>query len=332
MSAQRAWLRLALRGIPALALLAWSFHIALPRDAAGGIAWAATFDAFDAPRDETLMWIGVGFALFGATLTLAALRFHLLMRAAHVPTRFGSALRLFFEATFFNTVLPGGVLGDAWRVWQGHDRLRKGPAVLGVVTLERVLGLQALGLVALCGAPWAPSDALPRGLFAAGVSLAAVCTFGPFSLLHPRAARFARAVFDRLPRRFGRVRTLALEAGEGLAAVRDDTRRTSLAIALSLACQALPVVAVWALARPLEGDVAVPWFAVVVPFVTLASMLPISIGGTGVRELLFVALLGRLGMPAEAALALGLLTGLVNLGWAGLGLASFLAGRRAEAT
>jgi uncharacterized protein (TIRG00374 family) len=330
-SRRRAILRLALRSVPALLLLAVSFQLALPRGEGGEIAWHALGDAIEAPPATTTAWLAAGFALFGATLATAALRFHLLMRAASVPSRFASALHLFLVATFFNTVLPGGVLGDAWRVWQGHDRLRKGPAVLGVVTLERILGLQALGIVALCGAPWASTGALPTPVFSGLVAVAAACAFGPFVLLHPIAANALRGAIDRLPQRFARAKRVTLEAADGLTAVRHAPSRAAAAIGLSLVCQAIPVVAVWTLAQPLAGDVPAPWFAVVVPFVTLMSMLPISIGGTGVRELLFVSLFGGVGMPPAAALALALGTGLVNLAWAGVGLVLFVAeDRRGE--
>lgn len=324
----RASLRWLARAVPALALLGWSFSLALPRNTAGGVEWSALLGAITATPAATALWIAAGFGLFGATLATAALRFHLLMRAAHVPSDLPSSLRLILVATFFNTVLPGGIVGDVFRVWEGHDRLRRGPTVLGVVALERVLGLQALGVVALCGAPWAPLGALPEGVFEGLVAIGALCAFGPFLLLHPAAGAVVRRFVDRLPKHLMRAKRLAFEAGEGLAAVAFDRRRAGAAVALSLVCQAIPVVAVAALAQPLAGDVAIPWFAVVVPFVTLVSMLPISVGGTGVRELLFVALFTRVGMPAEAALALGLVTGIVNLGWAAVGFASFAAGRR----
>ena len=285
-------------------------------------------EGFSASASETALWLGVGLALFGLTLATAALRFHVLMRAADVPSSVGSAQRHLFIATFFNTVLPGGFMGDAWRIWEGHDQLRRGPAVLGVVALERLLGLQALGLVALIGAPWTSADALPNHVFETLVLVAITCAFGPFVLLLPAATGTVARLLDALPEHFSRVQRLAREVGDGVLAIRRHPTRAGMAIGLSLACQALPVVAVAALAVPLEGAIGLPWFAVIVPLVTLASMLPISVGGAGIRELLFVALLGGLGMPPEAALWLGLLTGLVNLAWAGFGGLLFTIGRR----
>ena len=100
---------------------------------------------------------------------------------------------------------------------------------------------------------------------------------------------------------------------------------------LSLANQWLPVLAVIALAAPLDTDVPLHWYAVIIPFVTLASLLPISIGGTGVREALFVVLFGAVGMRPEVALVLSLSTLAVALTWGLLGLLFFLVGRRAGA-
>ena len=64
------------------------------------------------------------------------------------------------------------------------------------------------------------------------------------------------------------------------------------------------------------------------PFVTLVSLLPISIGGTGVREVLYVSLFGAVGMSADVALALSLSVLAAALVWGGVGLAVFAAGRR----
>ena len=109
-----------------------------------------------------------------------------------------------------------------------------------------------------------------------------------------------------------------------LAGIAEEVAR---AFGLSLANQWLPVFAVVALAGPLDADVALHWYAVIIPFTTLASLLPISIGGTGVREALFVALFGAVGMRPEVALVLSLSTLAVALAWGLVGLALFAVGR-----
>lgn len=320
--------------MPALVLLGAAVHLALPEGQGAGSVLGVLAASFAAPPAETVAWICLGFALFGATLATATLRFSVLLQAAGVEAPLARLWRVVLVAHFFNTVLPGGVVGDIWRVYDGHDHGRRGPAVLGVVAVERVLGLQALGLVAVGAAPFADRSLLGAELFGPVVLAAAACAFGPFVLLLPavsRAIRGAAKAGTRAPliaRRLPRVTRVLTEMLEGLAALRRDRSRLLFALAASLVCQALPVVAVWALAQPLAGQVRPVWFAIVVPFVTLVGMLPISVGGTGVREVLFVSLFGRVGLAASAGLALGLLTGAVNLAWAVIGGALFAAGRR----
>ena len=62
------------------------------------------------------------------------------------------------------------------------------------------------------------------------------------------------------------------------------------------------------------GVKATGWdFLAIMPAVTLATTLPISLGGWGVREGAFVLLLGRVGVPAAEALSLSLLFGLFSM-------------------
>jgi hypothetical protein len=69
------------------------------------------------------------------------------------------------------------------------------------------------------------------------------------------------------------------------------------------------IVAALLLAQALGVPVTALDMLAVMPAVTLATTLPISLGGWGVREGLLVLLLGRLGVPAGDALTLSLLFG-----------------------
>ena len=100
------------------------------------------------------------------------------------------------------------------------------------------------------------------------------------------------------------------------------------AFAWSVIAQLLPVCAVAALAQPLDTNLGLHWYLVVVPFVFLITLIPISVGGAGVREWLFIEFFGALGMRSEVALSLSLSTFAVALAWGIVGLALFAWGRR----
>ena len=69
---------------------------------------------------------------------------------------------------------------------------------------------------------------------------------------------------------------LVSHAGAELA---ESPRVMFRAFFLSLLNQVLPVLGIYCLAVPLVGDTAWYWFAIIVPFATLVSLVPISIDG-----------------------------------------------------
>lgn len=319
----------ALRLAIAVGLLAVVFRVALP-DAAPGEAWYTPLArAWIAPP---LPWLLTAAAAFGLSYLLGALRFQWLLQAAELPARYAVLLRAYLIGNFFNLVLPGLILGDVYRFADARRDAGSGSAVLGLIVLERLLGFSALGIMALIAAPLLPTDTASATLRASVAVLGIIISAVPFLAL----TEGGRALFAEIARVLGRVWPRAGEASTGAldAAARAASERGLLVrtFALSLANQWLPVGAVVALAAPLDHTVAWYWFAAIVPFVTLASLLPISIGGTGVREALFVALFGAVGMRAEVALALSLATLGVALVWGLFGLALFAAGRRDAAS
>ena len=88
------------------------------------------------------------------------------------------------------------------------------------------------------------------------------------------------------------------------------------------------MLAVICLSRPLDAHIADYWYAVIVPLVTLVTLIPVSIGGAGVREWLYVELFGSLGMRSEVALSLSLSVFATTLVWGFVGLALFALGRK----
>lgn len=325
MTARRGAL-LALRLVVALALLGLAFRMAAASAPPGTGLVAALRSAW--VRPALLPW-AAALACFGASFAVGALRFRLLLRAAGLAGRYAAVLRAYLVASFFNLVLPGMILGDVYRLDDARRDAGSTAAVAGLVALERLLGMSALGAMALGAALLLPEAAIePRARAVVALAAAAVA-LAPLAVAHATLARLAERALRRLAAPWPRAGDALVHAVAAATRAARDRRVLVRTFALSLANQGLPVLAVAALAVPLDQSVGPAWFAVIVPFVTLASLLPISIGGTGVREALFVALFGAVGMRAEVALALSLSTLAAALAWGLVGLALFAAGRGA---
>ena len=77
--------------------------------------------------------------------------------------------------------------------------------------------------------------------------------------------------------------------------------------ALGLVYQALMVLAAWTIARSIDLDLSFTLLAVVTPLVIVATLMPISIAGFGVREGGYVVLLAQAGVSTADATLLSLL-------------------------
>ena len=321
-------IRLALRVAVAGTLLVLVFRMALPKTEAG-IA-RAILSAWQTGPTEASCWFALAFSLFGVSFAIGASRFAILLAGAGFEVAWWILFRAYLVAGFFNLVLPGAILGDVYRVWDVRRTAGEGSRALGIVAVERLLGFSALGCFGLVAAPFIPLPAEDRYLvimLMAGCALIAGVT--GFAL-HPMTNHLMRSTLRPIARLSTRAASAIDNALLAVSDLAEAPRVLWRAFALSLLNQGLPVAAVGCLAIPLAGDVAWYWFAIIVPFVTLVSIIPISLGGTGVREYLYVTLFGAVGMPSHAALALSLTLLATAIGWAVVGFTIFSLDRQSE--
>jgi len=323
--ARRQTVRLLLRlGVAAVLLFA-AFRLAVPED--GRSLVSSLGSAWTAPLPGALGWFSLAFVIFGASFAVVALRFVILLRAVELRASWGATFRAYVVANFLGLVLPSAILSDVYRVADARHEAGKISEVLAMVALERVLGFAALGVVVLAAAPFVSLDDALRA-FALLLVLGAGLIGASLAVLHPRVNAVVRRAVAPLARASER---LAAAADRALAAIEIlGGRRSAIlqAFGLSILAQALPVAAVAVLAQPLDTDVAWFWYAAIVPFIILLTLIPISIGGAGVREYLFIELFGPLGMRPEVALSLSLSVFAVTLAWGFVGIALFARGRR----
>jgi glycosyltransferase 2 family protein len=252
-------------------------------------------------------------ALLGSLVLHAAIvaalgwRWRAAIAAVGLALPYGPALRLTFVSTLLNLVLPTSVGGDLGRVWlgQGHGiDLRRGTAV---ALYDRGVGLATLVLLVAATAAAAPQ--LFPGPARWLLLLAALAGCGAAAV----------ALAGRLPGR-------AIETAGPL--LRDRGLLAATA-AVSLASHVAAGGIAALIARGMGVELPLATAVALFPAAILATLVPISVGGWGVRELAAIPLLGRAGIGADAAAAIALAFGLTQLAAAALGTAALsLAGGR----
>ena len=290
---------------------------------AAGLAWIATrVDLDDAKRalgTIPIVTFAMAVALIAANVVAGALRWRVLL-AAYGAVRIPSLARLtylYFVAFFYNNYLPGAVAGDVGRGVVTRDAFESEGATgaIAVVFVERLLGLFAL--FALLGVGLATAaDAIDPGSLWWWTVIG-----GAASCALVAAIPIARRLAPYLP---GPISRIAAK----LPALH-DLRAFALAIGLSIITQALVALAGWGLLAAL-APIDLGASLLIVPLAAATTFLPITVGGAGAREAVYVALCGRLfGMAGADALAasLGLWLAHLLVGGAG-GVAQLVARRR----
>jgi uncharacterized membrane protein YbhN (UPF0104 family) len=209
-----------------------------------------------------------------------------------------------FIGMFFSLVLPTSVGGDVMRVWYLEGQSGRRWAAVASVFLDRFNGVMILVATACVGVLVSPL-ALPGWMIASVWGVASCAVLGLVCL--PILQRWRR---------------LPVERREQLLIVARLLRSPWLLLetsALSILVQVAGVASVCFLGVGLGLEIPVAFYGVMVPMVTLLTLLPISVNGMGVREGGLALFLLPLGIDVSTALALALL-------WFSVGVAVGLAG------
>lgn len=227
----------------------------------------------------------------------------------------GAVARDLLVGALFNTFLPTSFGGDVIRAIRMSRRLDSGYHAWSSSLFERLVGMLTMALVGALGVALAIGDVLPVRLRYIVVGMTVVFGIGFFFVSAP--LRILVGILEkRLPSSFiANVRGVVadLEGPLSTAGARLETFAWSAAgytfnIGYIIVC-------LHAFAAP-EHAIAV---IVGVPIVSVLALAPVSLGGHGLREGLFVVVLGLLGVPKDVALGLALLALAYNVFFATLG-------------
>jgi uncharacterized protein (TIRG00374 family) len=279
------------------------------------------------------LWIIAAFAAFAAAVFIAAARWQMVLRALGVNVSVISLNVLLVIAVFFNQTLPSNLGGDAMRVWRLFRRGAGLQRAIGSVLLDHVVSLVGLALLVLIALPWAVSLIADKAIVAALVLMVvAILTGLGVLLLLDRVAPFMTRLLPAwlLP---ARLLDVVMQLSADARTVFLRRRVVGPLLLLAIGAHLVAVVMMAALAYGLGMGVNFGAFMVLVPPAVLASLVPLSFAGWGVREGAMVALLGSIGIVPEEALALSVAFGVLYLiGSLPGGILWLVTGNRAEPT
>jgi len=241
-----------------------------------------------------------------AQVVLGGLRWRTILLSLGAGASVPDSLRVFYVSAFFSNWLWGGAIaGDSMRAWLSLQMRMSVMTAITSIVLDRVAAVAGVAILVIATAPvfaarlgdtataWAPAAA----------ALLLLVGIGVVTQMHSLPLNWKRH------RVLGALRKLSIETRTVF--LRPTVALSALGFAV--AAQVALSLAAYALADSMGIGLSLLNCVVLIQPVVLATALPISLGGWGVRETAMIALLALAGVPASAALALSVQLGLLSM-------------------
>lgn len=254
-------------------------------------------DSLPALKASHLGGIGLATILLILAQGASALRWRILIGRDSPPLAF--LWRLYAIGSFFSLFLPTSIGGDAVRATAAIRAIPDKRRVVASVFIDRVLGLLALMLFFALGIIAVPRSIATQLKFGPSVSTAGTA-------VGVAAALAVAGLLFVLARRSARVNEAVAKGASTLRSLADGPQQILLAFATGVLVQGLYLAAWVVLAAQLGSRLPFSGLLVGVPAVSLAAMIPVTVGGLGLREGAWGVIFALFALPAASGVLLGL--------------------------
>lgn len=228
-----------------------------------------------------------------------AVRWHRLLTAIGLRFGLGEIIRLVYIGEFFNNFLLGSLGGDAVKIYLSLKKRSRKTSILTSIFADRLIGLISLCAIAAVMLafqfirediggqalilPLAPLACVGGGLLAGGIVL--------FSGRLRRFLKLERLI-NRLPlgEKLRRVREILQDLTTNL-------EHLPMIFLYSFGSQTLSIIGVAFLGASLDLGLDLPQYLMSVPLIFILSAVPLTPGGVGILEELFLIYLAAANNP-----------------------------------
>ena len=237
-------------------------------------------------KSVNLFYFTLAFVLYNLSKIISAIRLNYYFKEIDIDLPLWQNLRLYYVGMFYNLFLPGGIGGDGYKAYilKKHYEKKIAP-ILKALLFDRISGLIALLFLAATLFLFSDYAVVPLNFLAAFV---AVTIYPLFYAISKKKELFMRY--------FKETNTLGF-------LVQFVQLLSALALILALK-QNLPIIE----------------FLVLFLISSVVSVLPVTIGGVGVRELTFLYGLQFIGLSPDSGVAFSFLFFSVTLLASALGV------------
>ncbi len=260
-------------------------------------------------------WIIFALLLVTVSNLLGVVQWRLLLKSSKVEISYQKTLNYYFIGLFFNNFLISLLGGDIFRVYDISKHSGKNSTAISTVFLDRLIGLMAMAFLALV------FGVISVKIFNSGYILFPVSLFFLFLLFvvlffyFKNFAKKFQSISERILPNF--IFQKLREIYNGINYFKNHRMLILLLLLDSIVIQLLRISSHYVAALSLnvneQFNISIWYFFIFIPIIFIVSLLPISIGGLGVRESMGIVLFSYVGISSNLAFSIEFISYLIGV-------------------
>ncbi len=253
--------------------------------------------------DKLLLFFA--FLIFFMIYVLCLLRWDMLLRAVGIRLPFKRVFISYSGGVFFSLFLPSTIGGDLMRSIDLSAHTHKPKEVIATIILDRLSGYVGLVILAIL------SLVFGWRLIQDASTLFSIFIITAI-LIAILLVLFNKSLYNLVQKLLsspnaGKIRELIISLHEEMHVFRHKRKIIISNLILSIIIQSMPPLSFFVIAQAMGIKIKLIYFFIFLPIIGAITLLPISIGGLGLRDVTTIFFLAKAGISKNSALAMSLL-------------------------
>jgi arylsulfatase A-like enzyme/uncharacterized membrane protein YbhN (UPF0104 family) len=257
----------------------------------------------------SLWWMAGAFLVKGTGMAATVWRWKVLLEAQDLKVPLRHLIGTFLIGRFVGSFLPSTVGLDGYRMWDIARHSGQAARSISVIVVEKIIGFFVLSTLVVATIPWGIRFVPPTALVATALLFAVPVTLSFGMLLQPR---LIRRYLSRLLPPDTAIGAKVAKAVRAVTAYESHRRALIKAVGIGFIVHLGTVMMYYFTAHSIGVNVGLGEILYVGPLMITATVVPVSVAGIGVRELVISQLMGQVGHPEAAAVVFAFLGYLVG--------------------
>lgn len=247
----------------------------------------------------------LAFAVFFLPYMLCLYRWEMLLKAAKIYIPLKRVIFSYAGGIFFNLFLPSTIGGDVMRSIDLSKHTKRPRQVVATVLLDRLSGYIGLVLLALLALSFGWRTLEDKSIMLSVTLVIAILVMVLLVLFNNFLYSKINRILNSL--NLGRFGEAVKNLHQEIYYFRNDKKMILKNILLSFLVQSISPISSYIIALSLGIKISPVYFFIFLPIIGAITLLPISLGGLGLRDATTIFFFSKVGVGKDLAFAMSLL-------------------------